>query len=168
MRETTTFIIVIIMAFFFPSCAANPSADDEQKVISLSYHETACSSIPNVWFDFRMDENTGTLTNCSGRFPMEALRAQVPAEVADSLSRIVKEEKMKRYKDHYKPFGHVLDGWQWNLHIRFANGSSCGSSGHMRRPGGNGLQRLEEYLNSVWAQVDETKADTVNIHDSEY
>ena len=156
------------MAFFFPSCAANSSADDEQKVISLSYHETACSIIPTIWFDFRTDGDTCTLTNCCHRYPHEGLRAQVPAEVADSLSRIVKEEKMKQYKDFYRPIGHVLDGWQWDTHIRFADGSSCSSSGHMRRPSGEGLKRLKEYLDSVWAQVDETKADTVNIHDRSY
>lgn len=155
-------LILTFMALFTSSCAAKPAAT---KVIALHYQETECNVIPNIWFDFKTEEDgTYTLTNCTGRYPDEALRAQVPAEVADSLTMIVKEEKMRKYDDYYRPPFDVYDGWQWSLYVRFSDKTSFSSSGHMKRPRGNGLQRLEDYLKEVWTHVDESKADTVNIH----
>ena len=147
----------------FTSCMADSSAP---KVIALHFQETSSNEIPDIWFDFKTEEDgTCTLTNCTGRFPNEALRAQVPAEVADSLTQIVKEEKMRKYDNYYRPPFDVYDGWQWSLHIRFEDSPSLSSSGHMKRPSGDGLKRLEQYFKQVWEQVDESKAKTVNIHD---
>ena len=149
------------MSLITPSCAANPSP---KKVVSLSYHQTSDNEQPDTWFDLRVDkEGVCTLTNCTRRSQREALRAVVPAEVADTLAQIVKDEKMERYKDHYEPPFTVYDGWQWSLYIRFDDKSSISSGGHMECPSGDGLKRLEEYLNEVWAQVDESQAEIVDI-----
>jgi len=146
---------------FFSSCSAESPAP---KVIALHFQETSTNKIPDIWFDFKTEEDgTCTLVNGTGRFPEEALRAKVPAEVADSLTKIVQEEKMQKYDEHYRLPFQVLDGWQWSLYIRFEDSPSVSSSGHMKRPSGDGLKRLEEYFNEVWKQVDESKADTVAI-----
>lgn len=147
----------------FTSCMADSPAP---RVTALHFQETSSNEVPDVWFDFKTEKDgTCTLINGTGRFPNEALRAQVPAEVADSLTQIVKEEKMRKYDEHYSlPFD-VYDGWQWSLYIRFEDAPSLSSSGHMKRPDGNGLKRLEEYFKQVWEQVDESKADKVNIYD---
>ncbi len=149
------------MALFSLSCNANQSP---KKVVSLSYHQTSTFAQPDVWFDLRVDKDgICTLTNSSRRLRTEALRAVVPAEVADSLAKIAREEKMDKYKDYYAPPFQVCDGWQWSLYIYFDDKSSISSSGHMECPSGEGLKRLEEYLNEVWSQVDETKAEIVDI-----
>ena len=151
------------MSLLVSSCMATSKSDMQPKVITLKYHQTACMAIPDIWYDFRTDTNgVCTLTNCTGRHPHEALRAEVPAEVADELTKIVREEKMKDYKDFYHPIYQVLDGWQWDLYVRFEDKSSISSSGHMEKPSGEGLKRLEEYFKQVWSQVDEAKAETVN------
>lgn len=162
MNRIKHLLIVTFMAFF-SSCSAESPAP---KVTALHFQETSSNEIPDIWYDFKTEEDgTCTLTNCTGRFPNEALRAKVPAEVADSLTQIVKEEKMRKYNEHYRlPFD-VCDGWQWSLYIRFEDSPSLSSSGHMKRPGGNGLKRLEEYFKQVWEQVEESKAETVNIYD---
>ena len=135
-----------------------------KKVVSLSYHERSSMVEPTIWFDFNVaKDGVCTLTNSSGRSPMEALRAVVPAKVAKHLAQIVKDEKMDKYKDYYEPPFQVYDGWQWKLHIYFDDKSSISSSGHMERPNGEGLKRLEEYLNEVWSQVDENQVETVDI-----
>ena len=94
---------------------------------------------------------------------MEALRAVVPTEVADRLAQIAEEEKMDQYEYRYEPPVQVYDGWQWSLFIYLDDKSAISSSGHMARPEGDGLQRLEDYLNEVWSQVDKTKAEIVDI-----
>lgn len=162
MNRIKQLLIISFMAFF-SSCSAESPAP---KVIALHFQETSSNEIPDIWFDFKTEEDgTCTLVNGTGRFPNEALRAKVPAEVADSLTKIVKEEKMRKYDEHYRLPFLVLDGWQWSLHIRFEDSPSVSSSGHMERPSGDGLKRLEEYFNEVWKQVDESNADKVNIYD---
>ena len=153
--------LIVLMSLITPSCAANSSP---KKVVSLSYHQTSTLAQPDVWFDLRMNkDSTYSLTNCTGRLRTEALRAVVPAEVADSLAKIAQEEKMDKYEYRYEPPVQVYDGWQWELHIFFDDKSAISSSGHMARPEGDGLQRLENYLNEVWSQVDKTKAEIVDI-----
>ena len=63
----------------------------------------------------------------------------------------------------YAPPFQVYDGWQWSLYISFDDKSSVSSSGHMESPRGDGLKRLEEYLKDVWAKVDESQAEIVDI-----
>ena len=154
-------VLFVLMALVSLSCNANQSP---KKVVSLSYHQTSSNAWPDVWFDLRVDkEGVCTLTNCTGRSQREALRAVVPAEVADSLAKIAQEEKMDKYESYYAPPFQVYDGWQWSLYIRFDDKSSISSSGHMERPNGDGLKRLEEYLKEVWAKVDESQAEIVDI-----
>ena len=153
--------LIVLMSLITPSCAANSSP---KKVVSLSYHQTSTLAQPDVWFDLRMNkDSTYSLTNCTGRLRTEALRAVVPAEVADSLAKIAQEEKMDKYESYYAPPFQVYDGWQWSLYIRFDDKSSISSSGHMECPRGDGLKRLEQYLNEVWSQVDESQAEIVDI-----
>ena len=148
------------MALFSP-CMADASAP---KVTALHFQETSSNEVPDVWFDFKTEKDgTCTLTNCTRRFPKEALRAVVPAEVADTLAQIAKEEKMDKYKSYYAPPFQVYDGWQWNLYIRFDDKTSIISSGRMERPSGEGLKHLENYLKEVWTQVDESKVEIVDI-----
>ena len=153
--------LIVLMSLITPSCAANPSP---KKVVSLSYHQTSDNEQPDIWFDLRVDkEGVCTLTNCTRRSRREALRAVVPAEVADTLAQIAKEEKMDKYKSYYAPPFQVYDGWQWSLYISFDDKASVSSSGHMESPRGDGLKRLEEFLKDVWAKVDESQAEIVDI-----
>ena len=154
-------VLFVLMALVSSSCNANQSP---KKVVSLSYHQTSAMEQPDVWFDLRMmEDGTYMLTNCTRRSRREALRAVVPAEVAERLAQIAHEEKMSKYKSNYEPPFPVYDGWQWELHIWFDDKSSVSSSGHMECPSGDGLKRLENYLKEVWSQVDESQAETVDI-----
>ena len=154
-------VLFVLMALVSLSCNANQLS---RKVVSLSYHQTSSNAWPDVWFDLSVDKDgTCTLTNCSRRSRMEALRAVVPTEVADRLAQIAEEEKMDQYEYRYEPPVQVYDGWQWSLFIYLDDKSAISSSGHMARPEGDGLQRLEDYLNEVWSQVDKTKAEIVDI-----
>ena len=154
-------VLLVLMALVSLSCNANQSP---KKVVSLSYHQTSSNAWPDVWFDLSVEKDgTCTLTNCTRRFPKEALRAVVPAEVADTLAQIAEEEKMDQYEYRYEPPVQVYDGWQWELHIFFDDKTSIISSGRMERPSGEGLKHLENYLKEVWTQVDESKVEIVDI-----
>ena len=158
---TKSIALIVLMSLVIPSCMADQSP---KKVVSLKYHERGSMVEPTIWFDFEMTKDGScTLTNSSGRSRKEALRAVVPAEVADSLAKIAQEEKMDKYESYYAPPFQVYDGWQWSLYISFDDKSSVSSSGHMESPRGDGLKRLEEFLKEVWSQVDESQAEIVDI-----
>ena len=150
------------MTLFTCSCAAKESA---KKVVWLGYHESSSAIYPTVHYDFQLEEDgTYTLINGADRSPEEAQLAVVPAEVAERLTEIVAEERMSRYRKNYRPLMAILDGTSWDLSIQFDDESVITSSGYAKHPRGKGLQRLEEYLNEVWAQVQDSAA-TVNLYE---
>ena len=102
------------------------------------------------------------LVNSTNRSPKEALRAEVPAYVADSLAQIVREEKMSKYKEHYTQPYTILDGTSWSLYVRFDDKTSCVSSGYEAWPEGDGLKKLQAFLREVWLQVEE-KAEEIDL-----
>ena len=62
--------------------------------------------------------------------------------------------KMYGYKESYSPIFKVLDGYSWHLRVRFSDGTSIRSGGSNARPEGDGLKRLENYLNQLIADAD--------------
>ena len=134
-----------------------------QKVIILSYHKTDGRRHPQAWYDFQLEEDGRyMLVNSTNRYQREALRAEVPAYVADSLAQIVREEKMSKYKEHYTQPDTILDGTSWSLYVRLDDQTSFSSSGYMAWPKGDGLERLNTYLGNLWKEV-EGKAEVIDL-----
>jgi len=164
-RMLTAFII--LMALLTSSPVVGASADTTSaaapKVIILSYHKSDGRTWPDAWYDFQLEKDGRyTLSNSTQRSRTKAMKAEVPADVADSLAKIVIEENMKDYEYSYKPPFQVLDGTTWSLYVRFDDKTSCVSSGYEAWPEGNGLKRLQEYLREVWLQVEE-KAEEIDL-----
>ena len=63
--------------------------------------------------------------------------------------QIIEEEKMYKYKEAYRPLMEVLDGWGWSFNAKFSDGSWIDSHGSNARPSGNGLGRIEGYMNQL-------------------
>ncbi len=160
-------VLIILMALLVssPVTGASTDADSEAapKVIILSYHKTDGRRHPQAWYDFQLEKDGRyMLTNSTNRSPKEALRAEVPAYVADSLAQIVREEKMGKYKEHYTQPHKILDGTSWSLYVRLDDKTSFSSSGYMAWPRGDGLQRLNTYLCNLWKEV-EGKAEVIDL-----
>lgn len=79
---------------------------------------------------------------------------RIGKEEVNGLRQIVLEEKMYGYKERYSPIFKVLDGYSWHLRVRFSDGTSISSGGSNARPEGDGLKRLENYLNQLIADAD--------------
>ena len=134
-----------------------------RKVIILSYHKTDGRRYPQAWYDFQLEKDGRyMLINSTNRSPKEALRAEVPAYVADSLAQIVREEKMAKYKESYTHPHKILDGTSWSLYVRLDDKTSFSSSGYMAWPKGDGLERLNSYLGNLWKEV-EGQAEVIDL-----
>lgn len=76
----------------------------------------------------------------------EIIEKKVKAEVLTELRDIVKGHKMYRYKERYRPFFEVLDGYSWSFTAKFSDGESISSAGYNARPSGEGLKTLMQYM----------------------
>ena len=74
----------------------------------------------------------------------------------EKLKQIIVEEKMMKYKEHYRPVFEVLDGYMWHFEATFSEGARVYSSGSNARPGGDGLKRVREYLTELVADATKT------------
>lgn len=90
-----------------------------------------------------MKENYGSL-----------FQKQISKEAVDSFKQIIIEEKMYKYKEHYRPSMEVLDGEGWHFAAKFSDGTRIYSSGSNAWPRGNGLGRIQGYLLKLIADAD--------------
>ena len=67
---------------------------------------------------------------------------KVEASALDELRKIIEEEKMYAYKEHYSPHGEVLDGYSWSFRARFEGDEYIYSGGSNKEPPTNGLGRI--------------------------
>ena len=79
---------------------------------------------------------------------------QISKEAIDSFKQIIIEEKMYKYKEHYRPSMEVLDGEGWHFAAKFSDGTRIYSSGSNAWPRGNGLGRIQGYLLKLIADAD--------------
>ena len=79
----------------------------------------------------------------------EIIEKKVDPKVLTDLRNIIKEHKMYKYKEHYRPYFQVLDGYSWTFSARFSDGTSISSSGSNAGPGGDGLHVLRDYMRGL-------------------
>lgn len=90
----------------------------------------------------------------SGVFVLRAMKEtygplfekQLTAEQMTRFREIIVEEKMYKYKERYTPMMEVLDGWSWEFHAKFADGSCIYSHGSNASPRGEGLHKIRQYM----------------------
>ena len=93
----------------------------------------------------------------SGVFVLKAMKEnygpmfekRITKENMAHFRQIIEEEKMYKYKEAYRPLMQVLDGWGWSFNAKFSDGSWIDSHGSNASPSGNGLGRIEGYMNQL-------------------
>ena len=131
-------------------------------VEKLEYHESSSMAEPIWYFKLYKDNESNQywLINASKCHRMEARRVEVPMDYLKQIWPIVSEEKMYTYQRDYRPEFEVLDGHMWNIYICFFDTrKSVYSSGYEAWPGGNGLERIEQWCCDTWKAL-EKKAES--------
>ena len=134
-----------------------PKADGNMMFGLTSAH--AAGAIAMVMVGMRLEVSPGVyLINddmLNGVVMMILFTCVISTLMTERASKqIVLEEKMYGYKESYSPIFKVLDGYSWHLRVRFSDGTSISSGGSNARPEGDGLKRLENYLNQLIADAD--------------
>ena len=147
MRMLTLLIILMILNIFGKGKAEETHSGP---VTYLEYSKSGMRSRFEYIFQQNAD-GTCTLFFKRGYRDTPPMQTEVPAETAEELWKIVKDEKMLKYKDSYTPPMRVLDGYMWHLGVHFAQGEHLYSGGDNAVPdGGKGIDRLVKYLETLW------------------
>ena len=82
-------------------------------------------------------------------------RKKIGKEEMATFKKIILDEKMYKYKEHYRPLIQVKDGHFWRFSAKFSDGSTIHSTGENSQPGGNGLSKIQGYLSDLIADATE-------------
>ena len=92
-------------------------------------------------------------------------RKKIGKEEMATFKKIILDEKMYKYKEHYRPLFQVKDGHSWRFSAKFPDGSTIHSTGENSKPGGNGLSKIQGYLYDLIADA---TIEVDNEDDKEY
>ena len=120
----------------------------EGKLVSLEY--TRSGSRAGTQYEARV------VTEANGDVVLQAMKEnygpliekKLTAEELAGFVKIIEEEQMYKYKEHYRPLLKVLDGYMWHFSAKFEQGTIY-SEGSNARPKDDGLERIREYAISL-------------------
>ena len=132
----------------------------EGDLLSVEYTESG--TMAGYIYEGRMKLNP------DGTFVLKAMKEnygplyqkKISKEAVDTIRQIIIEEKMYKYKEHYRPKMQVLDGYGWHFAAKFSDGTRLYSSGSNAWPRGNGLGRIQGYLQRLIADADSIVEET--------
>jgi hypothetical protein len=78
---------------------------------------------------------------------------KIGKEEMNKFKKIILDEKMYKYKEHYRPFFDIKDGHSWRFSAKFSDGSTIHSTGENSKPNGNGLSKIQGYLYDLIADA---------------
>ena len=115
----------------------------EGKLLSLEYTRSAMRG-----YEYQVSVTTEANGDVLIRAMKENYGPLIEKKLTDEelagFVRIIKEEKMYKYKEKYRPMFKVLDGYMWHFTAQFEEGS-IDSGGSNARPSGEGLERIKAY-----------------------
>ena len=128
--------------------------EPEGELLSIEY--THSGTMAGYIYEGRVKQNP------DGTFVLTAMKEnygplfqkQIGKEAVDTFRLIIIEEKMYKYKEHYRPNMQVLDGEGWHFEAKFSDGTSIYSTGSNAWPGGNGLSRINGYMRQLIEDAD--------------
>lgn len=120
----------------------------EGKLKSLEYTVTASMAGSQFEAHVTTEENGVVVLRGMKEHYGPLFERTLTADEVDGFVQIIRDEKMYKYKERYRPFFKVLDGYMWTFSAKFEQGRiySSGSNAH---PRGDGLERIEKYVGKL-------------------
>ena len=124
------------------------------KLVSFHYAEYGTMPQPNFEYTLKSDTK-GKVKLCVFKLWDEKWgdTIKVDAGVLEHVEKLIKDNNLQNYLDHYRPEFEVLDGYGWGYEAEFDDESILHSGGSNARPGDNTLEVIAEYLDSCYASV---------------
>lgn len=122
-------------------------------LVNFHYQESGTMAQPNFEYTLRRGE-AGEVTLYAFR-PFAEVEGwgdtlTVQPEVLDHVERLIKDNNLQNYKEHYQPKMEVMDGYGWSYEAVFDNGTRLHSGGSNARPSDGTLTTIAHYLDSIY------------------
>jgi len=129
-------------------CSLTKSMPDSE-LVSIEY--TRSGTMAGYVYEGRVmvDSNDSFMVQAMKEDYGSLYEKKIGKEEMQRFYQIIKDEKMYKYKEKYKPLFKVLDGWSWSFRAAFADGTTISSSGFNARPKSNGLQVIKDYMKEL-------------------
>lgn len=124
---------------------ATVAPDGKSQIVFLEYKKRATYAQPVDYFKVELMNNGKVKIHRQRGMQEEDLTTD--ASLMDELLKIYKDGKVADWKSNYQPPLEVLDGYSWNLEVKFGNGSYKYSHGNNANPDTNAL---EEFSKLIW------------------
>lgn len=147
----STWIIISLMSSWLgiQSSQGFFSSMPKGQLVKIEYSESGTMAGYRYYGCVELQKDGSVIVKAQKESYGEIIEKKVKAEVLTELRNIVKEHKMYKYKERYRPFLKVLDGYSWSFYAKFSDGESISSNGFNARPGGEGLNTLIQYMRKL-------------------
>lgn len=113
-------------------------------IVYLEYSEYGTMAQPNDYFKIELLDNGKVKVNRQRGIDEEEFVADRSLIV--ELKKIYEAGRVNSWKDSYEPKYEVLDGYSWNLDVRFDNGLEKYSHGNNARPDSDALRQFSTLI----------------------
>lgn len=114
-------------------------------VVFLEYTKQGTMAQPDNYFKVELGENGNVKVTRQRGMAIEELTADTT--LLAEILKIYNECDIQNWKNDYQPSVEILDGYMWNLEIKFDNGNYKYSHGNNAGPNSDGLSR---FSNLIW------------------
>lgn len=160
MRSLAIILIAVAALLMLMGCKSidkvrNGKPAPTGQLVSFHYVEHGMMAQPNFEYTLKHDDKN-KVTLCVYRPWTDegwGETIKVSVDVVAHVEKLIKENNLQNYKDHYSPKMQVLDGYHWFYEAEFDDETSLSSGGSNARPGDNTLKVIAEYLDSCYASV---------------
>lgn len=116
------------------------------ELVSVEYTEHGTMAGYRYYGSVELQDNGTILLKAMKKNYDPIQEKKVDKEVLNHIQNIIKEHKIYRYKEHYRPTFEVLDGYSWHFEAKFSDGEKIYTGGSNARPRDNGCELIQEYL----------------------
>jgi hypothetical protein len=132
----------------FSSCMSHQGMPTGE-LVSVEYTEHGTAAGYKYYGSVERLENGPVMLKAMKKNYDSIIEKKVDAEVLTHIQNVIKEHKMYKYKESYRPTFQVLDGYSWSFEAKFSDGQKIYSHGSNARPRGDGLDTLKEYMKGL-------------------
>ena len=116
------------------------------ELISVEYTENGTRAGNKYYGSVERQENGTVILKAMKQNYDSIIEKKVDAEVLTHIQNVIKEHKMYKYKEKYRPILQVLDGYSWSFEAKFSDGQKIYSSGFNARPHDDGCEIIQAYM----------------------
>ena len=151
-------IVLAGMVALVASCASPKHNNNEMKTERLTYfsydHHNSMSQ-DGERYNVKLQEDGRVHVVIDEGRPSEKEFYLDDSTILDELLAIVKEYKMDKYKEDYKPWMDITDGDNWSLYYKYDTKRSVSSGGYMAWP--DNYYEMRKALSAVFKKLRESE-----------